>query len=327
MSIVTGLGRWFLSRQQEEKGPIELHRRGIYILPTKTGMLFASVVALMYVGAVNYNMGLGHALVFLLVGLGLSGMLHTYRNLTGIRIRSGRVEPVFAGESAKFDLLLENRRSEFRPSIRIKKSATGHASFPDHECRIDLAPGDTTQASISLMTEHRGTLALGRLTISTCFPLGLFRAWSYPWPSAYCVVFPAPIFIALPNQGGVRETGNQSVRTEGQDDFAGFRHHHPGDSPRHVAWKIYARESTESPLLVKEFSGLGGGEYWFNWDMPPQGISIEARLSTLCGWILQAKRDNLTFGISIPGYSLPPGRGEHHVARALEALARYGERQ
>jgi hypothetical protein len=35
----------------------------------------------MLIGAINYNLSLGHALVFLLAGLGLVAMVHTFRNL------------------------------------------------------------------------------------------------------------------------------------------------------------------------------------------------------------------------------------------------------
>jgi hypothetical protein len=59
-------------------------------------------LVVMLLGAINYNLALGHALVFLLAGLGVVGMIHTFRNLFGLVITPGRCEPVFAGETAHF---------------------------------------------------------------------------------------------------------------------------------------------------------------------------------------------------------------------------------
>lgn len=325
MSLRAGVRRWFFQRQKAESGSIELNQPRIYVLPTKAGALFALAVLVMYVGAVNYNLGLGHALVFLLAGLGLTGMLHAFRNLLGLRLRAGKVMPVFAGEMAHFEILVENLRDEPRPGICLQKFEADATSGGGTTQRADLAPHSMTAITLPELATRRGTLTLGRLIVSTRYPLGLFRAWSYPWPISQCLVYPAPIFLPLPApRGSDRTMGNHAVQTDSQDDFAGFRRHQPGDSPRHVAWKIYARDAAESPLLVKEFAGSGMVQYWLDWDLTSLASNTETRLSTLCGWVLQARRDNLAFGMNLPGFGLLPGQGEPHVAQALEALARFG---
>lgn len=323
MALREGVRRWFFARQKAESGSIALNRPRIYVFPTGAGALFALAVLVMYVGAVNYNLGLGHALVFLLTGLSLTGMLHAFRNLLGLRLRAGRVTPVFVGEIAHFEILVENLRDEPRPGICLQKFE-GNAA-PNGAQRADLAPHSTTTITIPEPATRRGILPLGRLIVSTRYPLGLFRAWSYPWPISQCLIYPAPIILPLPPpQGSDRAVGDLAVRTDSQDDFAGFRRHQPGDSPRHVAWKIYARDAAESPLLVKEFSGSGMVQYWFDWNLTSLASDTETRLSTLCGWVLQAQRDNLAFGMNLPGFSLPPGQGEQQVAQAMEALALFG---
>ena len=327
MSIRERLRRWFFRRQQAESGLIELNRRRIYIVPTKTGALFALVLFLMYVGAVNYNLGLGHALVFLLVGLSLVAMLHTFRNLVGLRLRAGRIAPVFAGETARFEVMVENPRTELRPaiSLAILDDDRPPGIPPD---TISLAPTSRSAVELPVRALRRGTLQLGRLVVATRYPLGLFRAWSYPWPTAHCLIYPAPIYRPLPAPRASELTsGDQALQSENQDDFAGFRRHQPGDSPRHVAWKIYARGAADSPLLVKEFAGAGIVQHWFDWESTSSADDTETRLSTICGWVLQAQRDQLAFGMTLPGLTLPPGQGEHHAALALEALARFGVEQ
>jgi uncharacterized protein (DUF58 family) len=41
----------------------------------------------------------------------------------------------------------------------------------------------------------------------------------------------------------------------------------------------------------------------------------------LCHWVLQAERFGQSYGLRIPGTTVPQGRGEAHRTRCLEALA------
>ena len=79
-----------------------LNRKRIYILPTRQGLAFATAIVVMLAGAMNYNNSLAYVLTFLLVSLALVSLLHTYRNLAGLRISARPAPPVFAGASARF---------------------------------------------------------------------------------------------------------------------------------------------------------------------------------------------------------------------------------
>ena len=72
------------------------------------------VLGLMLIGSINYNLSLGHALVFLLAGIGMVAMVHTFRNLVRLRLTPGRANPVFAGETAYFQIVLENTAQQPR---------------------------------------------------------------------------------------------------------------------------------------------------------------------------------------------------------------------
>jgi hypothetical protein len=47
----------------------------------------------------------------------------------------------------------------------------------------------------------------------------------------------------------------------------------------------------------------------------------EARLSRLTAWVLQADRLGQDYGLRLPHQQIPPGTGEAHKRRCLEALA------
>ena len=67
--VADWLFRW---RQSDGTSPLVLGQRRVFILPTRAGLLFAATLATMLLGAINYSLALGHALVFLLAGLGVA---------------------------------------------------------------------------------------------------------------------------------------------------------------------------------------------------------------------------------------------------------------
>ncbi|MGQ0525378.1 MAG: DUF58 domain-containing protein, partial [Betaproteobacteria bacterium] len=77
---------WLFQIRGPQVGPLVLVQRRVFILPTRQGLLFAGVLALMLVGSINYALSLGFVLTFLLVGLGLNAMLYTFRNLANLRV-------------------------------------------------------------------------------------------------------------------------------------------------------------------------------------------------------------------------------------------------
>lgn len=317
MALIARLKQWLFRFGRDEQVPIVLTQRRIFIVPTRTGFLFCAVLLLMLIGAINYNLSLGHALVFLLAGLGLVGMVHTNRNLVALRLSPGLVHPVFAGDTARFQIFLENPRGQPRRSLEL--------AFSNNEgTSLDIAAGEKVSATIPCRAPRRGRLDPGRITVSTRYPLGLFHAWSYPHPSLSCLIYPKPIESPLPPSTAVSVTG-QRYGDNGQEDFTGLRLRQPNDSPRHIAWKAVARDIDHRPLLIKQFAGGAAEELWLDWALTPDTSDQETRLSLLAGWIVAADRMQIRYGLSIPGRTIPPNQGSSHRDACLEELALYGE--
>jgi uncharacterized protein (DUF58 family) len=87
-----------------------------------------------------------------------------------------------------------------------------------------------------------------------------------------------------------------------------------------VAWKAVARSQK---MLTKQFSGEAASELWLDWAALPAALDLEARLSRLAGWVLQAERLGALYGLRLPGFEVPPSHGESHSAACLRALALY----
>lgn len=303
----------FSRRKRDDTLPIVLTRRRIYILPSGAGLLYAVVLCVMLIGAINYNLSLGHALVFLLAGLGLASMLHTVRNLHGLEFRPGPAMPVFAGQTAHFPLHCDNPLARARRALELQLGG-------EQPVVVHLPPSGRLTAALPCLAPRRGWLDPGRITVATRYPLGLFRAWAYPYPLMRCLVYPSAVETALPLwQTGTNPTGRRG--RNGQDDFSGLRERQPNDPLRHIAWKAAARASAQQPLLVKQFDGGAPRELWLDWAQTAELGDTERRLSLLAGWVLVAERQHYRYGLRLPSRSISPGTGLPHRDACLKALA------
>ena len=302
--------QWVRKRHGPEAGVVFLSQRRVYILPTRPGITFACVLVLMLIGSINYSLSLGYILTFLLGGMGVVSILHTFRNLAHLYVSAGRAAPVFAGDTAQFQLFLESRSTFDRYSLDMRcRGATVRCDVPAHSTAAVLVP---------LKAERRGWLQLERVTVETRFPLGLMRAWSYVQPDMRALVYPRPDSSSLPATIAVPEAGEVVSAGAGTDDFAGLRPYQASDSPRHIAWKASARSES---LLTKAFVGQSASELWFDWDQLPPALGTEARLSRLARWVLLAEEQGLRFGLKLPDAGVPLGAGSEQRERCLRELA------
>jgi len=301
---------WIRRRQGPDREAVTLRRGRIYILPTGLGAAFGLMLVAMLLGSLNYGNNLGLALTFLLAGLGVVAMHACHRNLEALVASPGSTEAPFAGQDALFRIAVSNPGP--LPRSDLEAIATG-ASPPMH-----VAAAGEASLELRVPTRRRGSVVLERVEIATRYPYGLFRAWAVLHPGMDCLVYPQPSADAPPppRQAGLAGGG---VKRHGDDDFAGLKDYHPGDPPKHIAWKAYARADE---LLVKEFSGDAEATPVFDLADAP-GSDLEARLAVLARWIVDAHALGLAFGLRLPGEEIPPAPGDAQRARCLAALARF----
>lgn len=305
------LANWLYGFTPPERGAVVLVHRRVYIVPTQLGWLFALTLTILLLGSINYALSLGFALTFLLAGMGLAGMVHTARNLARMAVSVGRAEPVFAGEAAQFRIYLDARGAFDRPAILARHVQSRSQMV------VDVPAGGLAEVVLAVPAARRGWLPLGRVMLETRFPLGIFRSWSYVEPDARCLVYPRPERSALPSPSAESAQGALRSPTPGNDDYSGMRAYQLSDSPRHVAWKAVARTDH---MLTKQFTGEAAAELWLDWAWLAH-LDVEQRLSRLAGWVLEAERSGVQYGLRLPGVEIGPGRGEAHRAACLQALA------
>ena len=317
MSLVATLQeqffRWALRGTAPEAVPIRLTRHRVYVLPTRFGVAYALMLLVMLIAAINYDLSLAYALVFLLAGLGVVSIFHSFRNLAELCIAPGRSPPTFAGADARFSLIFDNPSARARSAIRL--------ALPGQpEIEIEIPPQDKLEATLRLPTRTRGWLAMPRLRLATVYPLGLIRAWAYAAPAMRCLVYPAPHALAAPLCAAREDAGGALGRGLGLEDFSGLRQHHPADPLRHVAWKAAAR-AEQGPLLTKQFDGGEAQQIWLDFDALPATADLETRLSMLARGVCDAQARGLACALRLPGLALAPAHGDAHYAACLAALA------
>ncbi len=302
---------WIRRRQGPDHGAVTLQRGRIYILPTGLGFAFGVMLFGMLLGSLNYANNLGLGLTFLLASLALVTMHACHRNLETLIASEAGTEPPFAGQDAIFQFALANPGRVAR--CDLEAATVAMSADP-----VSVAAGGEATVNLRVATQRRGWVTLERVEIATRFPYGLFRAWAVLHPGRRCLVYPRPADTAPPPPPAPGSGGAGTTR-RGDDDFAGLKDYHPGDPPRHIAWKAYAKGGE---LLVKEFSGAAEPVPVFDLDQAP-GADLEVRLSVMARWIVDAQARGETFGLRLPGLEIPPQPGMQQRRRCLAALAEY----
>ena len=303
----------FFEGEDPVGGPIELTQRRVFILPTQRGMGMVLTIVLLLLTAFIYNNNLVYLLSFLVGSIFFVTILHTYKALSGLVVKVGFVQPVFAGDAARLPLTVDNPASQIRPAL---------AARLDTEQEFSLDANVSKTLSLLMPTQKRGWQPMGTVTLSSAYPFGIFRAWSplrfdckvlvYPKPSKHSAPLP------VPSEGRRSKTGPRAIDRSGKEDFNGIRDYQPGDSLRQIHWRAYAKGQG---LLSKQYAAeAGGNELCLDYEYTPGG-QREERLSLLCRWVLDAESAGLRYGLRLPGKQMAPDQGQKHQSACLEALA------
>lgn len=303
--------RWIRTRQGGDALPLRLERRRLYILPSRAGVAFAVLLLLMLLAGLNYGNSLALLLAFVLSAFTLVAMQMCHRNLLGLTLQSASTPPVFAGDGGQL-LLVLGAQGTARAAIEGRLPGADGA-------RVDVTPLAPATLVLPVPPQRRGLVSLGRVRLETRHPFGLFCTWTWLHAPLELLVYPAPRgTLPMPESGlrpGTRRRGSGAL----EDEWLGLRPFRDGDSPRRVDWKAYAREA---PLLVKEYEAGAGDVRQFDFARVPLP-QLEARLSQLARWVVDAEQQGERYALHLPGVSIPALRGPAHRHRCLAALARF----
>ena len=140
----------------------------------------------------------------------------------------------FAGEHARLLLTLENTADSTRIGLEC-------ATETSERVLVDVPPDATARADVAIPLAARGRFPVERVKLSTSFPFGLFRAWTWIHVPLAVLAWPVPRGHREPPPQATSGGSAPAVVRGGDEEWAGLRAFRDGDSPRQVAWAAYAR--------------------------------------------------------------------------------------
>ncbi|MFK7816929.1 MAG: DUF58 domain-containing protein [Gammaproteobacteria bacterium] len=302
----------WLNRRIPPQNSITLNQKSIFIFPTRIGFAFSILLLALLLAAINYENSLIFGLTFWLASVFFVTIFHTFRNLSGIKFELQKTGTGFVGEDIEFIVKVSRPENSKREGIQL--------GWPNEVKQwAELRETHDTAVQLFVNAKQRGWLNPNRLLIETYYPLGLLRAWTWIDLNTKAIIYPKPIFhdFTFTNLGDDEE--GELTQRIGSDDFHDMRNYHPGDSPRHILWRSYARQDE---LLVKQFAAYTDSSLILDWHQL-EG-ETELRLSRLTGMALNAYKSDKEFGLKLPYLEIKPNTGKSHLDSVLKALALYG---
>lgn len=300
--------RW-LNRRIPPQPSITLSQRSIFIFPTRIGFVFLLLLLTLLLAAINYENSLIFGLVFWLGSVFFITIFYTFRNLSNIRLELQKSGTGFVGEDIEFSIKVSRPENSKREGIQL--------GWPNEVKQwAELYDNSSNTVHLFVNAKQRGRLNPKRLLVETFYPLGLLRAWTWIDLNASAIIYPKPLFHdhAFTSTGDNDE--GELTQCSGSDDFQDMRDYQPGDSPRHIHWRSYARNDV---LVVKQFTSYAETRLILDW-FQLEG-DTEIRLSRLTGMALNAYKSDKEFGLKLPQIEISPNIGKAHLDQVLKELA------
>lgn len=329
--------RWqdWIARRHPSSEAHTFTQGSTYVLPTRAGWFLGLTLALLLLASINFQLNLGYLLTFWLLAAALASVWQGYRNLRGLRVRLGMLEPAFALQPALLPFVLDaaGRRPRFALALALRPAASDFRSRQAQSAPApawsytDVPPGERHTVTLAYTPLRRGWQPLPRLQLQSHYPLGVFRLWSYWQPSARLLVYPAPETPCPPLQQPDAPDSHLHAAPpqnhSGQHAQDSVRPYQRGDRLRDIAWKksAPALATGSGHLVVRSGQATPPQQLWL--DARATGlIDAEAQIARLTAWVLRAHEQGHRWGLRLPsGTSLPPSNGHDHLHDCLRALA------
>jgi uncharacterized protein (DUF58 family) len=285
-----------------------------FVYPTTSFASFLFVLAAMWYAASSQNNPAAYLLLFGLTAVFLASIPHTLINIAGIAITVESVKPAFAGQEVSLPIEIMNSSRATRHGIEVAPWRTSREYK-----RVDRVPaGKAARVTLRFSAKQRGEHQIGALRLTSVYPLGFVRVSRRFATSQTYLVYPKPAGDRqLPLGRALLLHGRSQADIGEGDDFAGVRGYLAGEPQRHIDWKAVARGQ---PLMTKQFTA----EMHSIVDLDFSAVrfaDVEARLSQLALWMIEAERARRPYSLRLPGIETPPAIGESHFHRCMRALS------
>jgi uncharacterized protein (DUF58 family) len=322
--LVQRLCTWWIERQIPTESKT-LSYSTIYLLPTRAGLMFAVTLLVLLVVTINYQINLGYALTFLLLGAAGFSMHLSNHSLRGLTLQIGSVNTAFAQQPCSVELMLNPSRVSSTNAQHTHFAVAAGTVLVPRQSIHDVSAQNSGAISLVFTPEKRGYQLIAPICVETYFPLGFFRAFSLWRPNTEILVYPqvetpTPPLPKTPTPAFEQTSAALQRQTQGGDPD-GVRTYRRGDSLKQIAWKKSATQLQVGAELVSRTRGpLATQELQLHWQQCAH-LGLEQQLSRLTAWVLAAQALQAHYGLVLPHAEIPPGTGQAHMQHCLTALA------
>lgn len=294
----------YLDKRQSASEQVTLSQKLIFILPSRYGWWFLLLIGLLYLLGTNYQNNLILLLSYLLLSVFLLSIALCYQNMSGLTLQAQQSGEGFANE----ELTQSVQLSQLKPHLMLQLSLH-QLSDP---VQLTTNPG---AVSIRFNAARRGCYPLPRIKISSQYPFGLWRAWSYVALKQQYWVYPSPAEQPTPYQGETPKHQPQHA-SPSQDTLAPYR---SGESTRFMVWKRLARDPSK-PVVRQQPLAPQAEPSWVQ--VPAAtGEALERALRHACAQLLTLEQSGNRYGLKLPALTIAQSNGAAHLQRCLQELA------
>lgn len=233
-----------------------------------------------------------------------------------------------AGSEVKVTILVRNRsrHSTYDVEATLPKTLQGLGAARE-STRSHLAPGQQVGLDVHFRALKRGAYRIGPAYVGSTYPLGIVRLSQRVGQAQTLLVTPRiHLMRNLRLHSGMRHQpgGIPLASQQGESlEFVGVRDYRPGDSPRKIHWKLFARRNQP---VVREFAQEYFSRIGIILDTyrPPKAQDFEAALETVASLASFLERSDSVVDFFAAGEQLillSMGRNQGSLEGVLETLA------
>jgi uncharacterized protein (DUF58 family) len=305
--------RWdiWVKRRNSPGNPQIIDTRNLYILPSAFGWAYGVLVFLLLIGAINYQNNMIFLMTFLLAIIGMVSACEAHGNILNLSLKFIAVEDTNQGLPARLTLLVH--------ADKKKRFGIGFNIALQPEIRLEKISHESIKVTIPIATPSRGCFSLPPIIISSIFPFGIFRVWSYAYFDEHYYVYPQPIDPGFWPEPYTDSNGERK-RVSGDEEIYDLKQvENPWLEPKLIAWKIAARGQG---WYLKKMNSPQVDQWLFKLNDLPSG-DIERTLQHLSYWLQTAEESGLIYALELAGSSTEFARGKEHLQACLRKLALY----
>lgn len=304
-----------------------LSNRNVFIFPTKFGFSYLFFVVLLFLLATNYQNNLIMMLSYLLASLFISAMLHSFYNLSGLKLIAQQEAHGFAQSTLYLPIQLISEKKRVALTFSFDDQAVAFLT----KINIKKKESEKFDVLVPFQAKSRGILQSGRIKVASEYSLGLFICWTRLDFSSLFIVYPQKKTIKLNQVTHIIEPENNDVAVNIGDgnDFYQLKSYHYGDPLSQVSWKHVAKGQG---WLIKTQQQPQSKQQWLRLaDMPT--ADIEQKLSHLCYLVQEYSKQNVFFALDLTvngqkntqqGHiQISANNGNKHCQQCLRALAEF----